>query len=195
MRDSFEQIAADWVSATKSCDFARARSRLPKFANDWRKLWQGLVHESQEAAALSEKLRTLAVRACSLAKELRNAERDRVTGLHGLARKERDDMSFPCIEEPQYEWRVGVEVGVNVVFVHPHSVNVNPKAVGCSQIGEGTLPTAATVGEPCWLWRALFRATFEKRLARAKARCQRWCDQQNQREASVRTKMARLEIT
>ena len=102
-------------------------------------------------------------------------------------------MRRPFIEEPKYEYRVQVTPMGEEVFVHPDLVNVNPKAVGCSSMWEGTVPASFTVREPCWLWRVLFRSTFEKRLERAKARAQAWCGRRNGLNDAARARMARAE--
>ena len=63
--DSWEQIAEDWLTATKGCQLTTARSRLPSF-KDWRKVWSRLVWDSQQAEATAEALRKLAIRTCEL---------------------------------------------------------------------------------------------------------------------------------
>ena len=67
-RDSFKQIAVDWLAATKGCDLTRSKRGLPS-SKDWRDMWRQLAHESQEAEALAARLSALARRTCSLAQE------------------------------------------------------------------------------------------------------------------------------
>ena len=97
-------------------------------------------------------------------------------------------MSFTA--EPEYHWRVERELMEGgAIYIHPARVNVHPTAVGCAcreMTGAATM-----VREPCWLRRVLFRSTFEKRLERAQARAQAWCDRRNGVNAAARVGMER----
>ena len=104
------------------------------------------------------------------------------------------DPSSPAVSEPVYEYRVDVSIDGAEAYVCPKRKNVAPGTVGCSIVWMEGAPASSPVREPCWLWRVLFRATFEKRLRRAKQRCQRWCDRQNRAAANIRAKMAAIEI-